>query len=88
MRLIENHAADKMERVAEAMGLNSSHEVPNAIKAFKARVGLPASLRELGYPLADLDEMALDATNSFFNASSPYHPTPAEYKAIIQEITG
>jgi 4-hydroxybutyrate dehydrogenase len=88
LRLIEKHAADKMERLAEAMGLNSSHAVPNAIKAFTARLGLPASLRELGYPVADLDEMALDAANSFFNASSPYHPTPAEYKAMIQEIMG
>lgn len=88
LRLIEKHAAEKMERLAEAMGLNSGHAAPNAIKAFNARVGLPASLRELGYPVGDPDKMAHDAANSFFNAWSPYHPTPAEYKAMIQEIMG
>jgi len=88
LRFMEKHVPDKMVRLAGAMGINSGRAVPDAIKALNARLGLPASLRALGYPDADLDEMANDAANSFFNAGSPQRPTPAEYKEMIQEMKG
>ncbi|MBP1699240.1 MAG: hypothetical protein H6Q41_4428, partial [Deltaproteobacteria bacterium] len=50
--------------------------------------GLPVSLREIGYPEGNRDEMADDAAKSFFNAWSPYPQTSAEYKALIQEMMG
>jgi alcohol dehydrogenase class IV len=86
--IIEKYATDKMDRLAKAMGLNSREGVPNAIKAFNARLGLPTSLRKIGYPDGDRDEMADNAANSFFNDRSPRPPTSAEYKALIQEIMG
>ena len=85
---IEKYVTDKMDRLAEAMGLHSGDEVPGRIKAFNARLGLPANLHEIGYPDGDRDEMADDAAKSFFNAWSPHHPTQAEYKALIQEMMG
>jgi alcohol dehydrogenase class IV len=85
---IEKYAADKMDRLAEAMGLRSREAVPGAIKALNARLGLPVSLREIGYPEGDRDEMAEDAAKSFFNDWSPHPPTSAEYKALIQEMMG
>ncbi len=88
LRLMEKHVPEKMNQLAVAMTLGSGHEVPDRIKAFNARLGLPASLRELGYPGGDIGEMASDAANSFFNAMSPYRPTPAEYELMIQEIMG
>jgi alcohol dehydrogenase class IV len=88
LSITEKYAVDKMDRLAEAMGLNSRDTVPDAIKTFNARLGLPASLHKIGYPDGDRDEMAGDAMNSFFNAGSPHHPTLAEYKALIQEIMG
>jgi 4-hydroxybutyrate dehydrogenase len=84
--IMEKYAADKMDRMAEAMGLNSRNAVPPAIKSLNARLGLPASLRKLGYPDGDRDEMAEDAANSFFNSRSPHPPTSEEYKALIKEI--
>ena len=88
LRFIEKHAADKMDRLAEAMGVRSREEVPKAIKALNTRLGLPVSLREIGYPEGNRDEMADDAAKSFFNAWSPHPPTSAEYKALIQEMMG
>jgi alcohol dehydrogenase class IV len=88
LRMIEKHAGGKMDRLAEAMGLKSRDAVPDAIKAFNARLGLPTSLHKIGYPDGDRDEMAGDAVKSFFNAWSPHPPTLAEYKALIQEIMG
>jgi len=86
LRMIEKYAAGKMDRLAEAMGLHSREGVPDAIKAFNARLGLPASLHKIGYPDGNRDEMAGDAANSFFNVWSPHPSTLAEYKALIQEI--
>jgi 4-hydroxybutyrate dehydrogenase len=88
LRFMEKHASEKMDRLARAMGLDSGLAVPAAIEAFNTRLGLPGSLRALGYPIGDLDEMAHDASKSFFNAMTPYHPTPAEYKIMIQEMRG
>jgi alcohol dehydrogenase class IV len=88
LRFIQKHAADKMDRLAEAMGLHSGEAVSGAIKAFNARLGLPASLREIGYPDGNRDEMADDAAKSFFNTWSPHPPTSAEYKVLIQEMMG
>jgi 4-hydroxybutyrate dehydrogenase len=85
---IERYAAGRMGRLAEAMGLQSGKAVSDAIKALNARLGLPASLREIGYPDGDRDEMADDAARSFFNAWSPHSLTSAEYKALIQEMMG
>ncbi|HUL31946.1 MAG TPA: iron-containing alcohol dehydrogenase, partial [Thermodesulfobacteriota bacterium] len=42
LHLIEKYASEKMDRLAEAMGLHSRDEVPATIKAFNARLGLPA----------------------------------------------
>jgi alcohol dehydrogenase class IV len=85
---MEKYAADKMDRLAEAMGLHSGEAVSDAVKALNARLGLPASLREIGYPDGDRDEMVDDAAKSFFNTWSPHPPTSAEYKALIQEMMG
>ncbi len=88
LSFIEKRATGKMDRLAEALGLHSGSDVPAAIKAFNTRLGLPASLREIGYPDGDRDEMAEDASKSFFNAGSLHPPTRAEYKALIQEMMG
>ncbi len=86
--MIEKHVTDKMDRLAEAMGVRSRDGVAGAIKTFNARLGLPANLHEIGYPDGDRDEMAVDAAKSFFNTWSPHPPNPAEYKALIQEMMG
>jgi alcohol dehydrogenase class IV len=88
LQFMEKHAFEKMGLLARAMGLHSNQTVPQAIQAFNARLGLPASLRDLGYPDGDLDEMANDAANSYFNTTSPYPPTPADYKIMIRAIMG
>jgi alcohol dehydrogenase class IV len=88
LRFIEKYAADKMGHLAEAMGLHSGEAVPEAIKTLNARLGLPVSLHEIGYPDGDRNEMADDAAKSFFNIWSPHPPTVGEYKALIQEMMG
>jgi len=88
LRLMARRVPDKMDRMAASMKLDSGRKVPEVIESLNARVGIPASLSALGYGDFDLDEAAEDSSKSYFNASSPYHPTQAEYKEMIREFMG
>lgn len=88
MRLLEPHVPDKMRDIAAATGAKPGQSAADALAALTQRVGLPATIRGLGYAGGDLDEMAEDAASSFFNGRSPYRPTVAEYKAMLTEILG
>ena len=88
LRLLLQHAAEKMDRLAKAMSLRSGDQVPESIQAMNRRVGLPSSLREFGYAGGDIDGMVKYAVQSHFNDGSPYRPTQTEYRAMIREIMG
>lgn len=88
LRFLEGHVGDRMDRLAEAMGVPRGADVPRAIADLNQRVGLPASVRELGYHKNDLDELASFAAANFFNRTSPRKPTEAEYREILAELLG
>ena len=85
LRLLERRVPEKIAALAAAMGAKNAAD---AIETMNARVGLPKNLRALGYPAGDLDEMAQDAAQSWFNARSPYRPNVEEYKAMIRTVLG
>ena len=87
LRLMAQHVPDKMDRLAAAMKLDSAANVPHAIEAINARIGLPASLRELGYGDFDLDRAAENSAKLHY-AFSPHHPSPGEYKSMIRDFMG
>ncbi len=86
LRLLDRHAPERVGHIAEAMGARVGESAADAVAALSRRVGLPDSVRALGYPSGDLDEMAGDAAASFFNLKSPYRPTVADFKSMIGEI--
>jgi len=88
LRFLEGHVGDKMTRLAEALGVHEGDEVAAAIERLNVRVGMPTTLRELGYPLDDLDKVAEVCVGSVFNLTSPRIPTHGEYKAIITDAMG
>ena len=88
LRLLASHVPDKMARLARAMALAPGTSPADAIEAMNARLGLPASLRAMGYGDADLDEMAEDAARSHFNTRSPHRPSRAEFRAMLDQIAG
>jgi alcohol dehydrogenase class IV len=88
LRLLGPHVPEKMQRLASAMGLKPGSSPAQAVEELTLRVELPKSLRQLGYPVTDVDELAGDAAGSFFNGPSPYSPSTAEYKEMILEIAG
>ena len=79
-------AARQPERAAalgKAFGLETGASLAKAVEALMRELGLPASLRELGYKTDDIPKLARQAHENFFNAFASYHPTEAEYAEML-----
>lgn len=88
MRLLEPHARDKMQLLAEAMGARPGRSAADEIEAMNAKLGIPANLRALGYAANDFDELAADCVGSQFNARSVYKPSHGDFKAMMRDLLG
>ncbi len=88
LRYYQGHVDDKLDRMAHAMGISFGDEVAAAVADLNARVGLPAGVRELGYPKNDLDALAETAAEGAFDATAPRKPTKEDYQQIIAEVLG
>ncbi len=88
LRFLEPRMSARMAQLATAMGLREGLHPADAVEAFSARVGLPKSLKEYGYRLADPERAAAVAHDCFFNLPAPHHPTQVEYRLMIEAIDG
>ena len=88
MRFFEPHLPDQLKKLAEAMELDVGTSVADGITDLNTRIGLPSSVRELGYPGDDLDAMAAYAEGVHFNAASPLRPSRDDYLNIIADAMG
>jgi len=87
LRAYETRYADKTRKLAEAFGLKSGTPA-EAVAAMNERLGIPPTLRKLGYKGGDLDELAEESHKSFFNFTAPFHPSVAEYRGLVEEVLG
>jgi 4-hydroxybutyrate dehydrogenase len=83
LRLFEGRSIGKMKPLGEAMGIAPGETSPTRLPRC---VDLPATASDAGYVPDDLDEMAQDAANSFFNLRSPYRPTKGEYQTMMADL--
>ena len=88
MRFFDGKVGDRLDRVAEAMGLGAGSDVAAGIADLNARLGIPATVRELGYENTDLDGLAATAEEAHFNATSPIRPNREEYRDIVAQVLG
>jgi len=86
LRCLAPHVGEKLEQLAHALMAKPGEGAADVVENLARRVGLPRTVRAMGYAPSDLDEMAADAAASFFNLRSPYRPTTHEYKTIIAEL--
>jgi 4-hydroxybutyrate dehydrogenase len=86
LRFLGSSVGDKLGRLAEAVGAKSGAQVADAVAALNDRIGLPRTVRELGYHKNDHEELAAYAAASHFNRTSPRSPSLAEYRHIIAEL--
>jgi alcohol dehydrogenase class IV len=87
LRAYETRYAEKTKKLAEALGLKSGTPA-EAVAAMNERLGIPSTIRKLGYKGGDLDELATDSHKSFFNFTAPFHPSVAEYRGLVEQVLG
>jgi 4-hydroxybutyrate dehydrogenase len=87
LRAYEARYAEKNRKLADALGLKSGTPA-DAVAAMNERLGIPPTMRKLGYRGGDLGELAEDSHKSFFNATAPFHPSVAEYRGLVEEVLG
>jgi 4-hydroxybutyrate dehydrogenase len=87
LRLYEQPYPEKTQKLAAAIGVASGTPA-DAVAAMNERLGIPSTIRRLGYKGGDLDELAADSHKSFFNATAPHHPAIDEYYALVEVVLG
>jgi hypothetical protein len=89
LRFVEETLGDRMTALAKkTFGLQTGSQIASAIEQLNGRIGLPTTLRELGYTVRDLDRAAELCVGSKFNETAPRVPTQDQYKIIISDIMG
>ncbi|MEX1167597.1 MAG: iron-containing alcohol dehydrogenase [Hydrogenophaga sp.] len=78
------HKERRLERMAHAMGLLSGAEVPDAITAMNARLGLPTGLAAMGVTPDMFDKVIEGAMADHCHKTNPRIATPEEYRAMLQ----
>ena len=87
-RLAEQYTPDKMQRIAQALGLAAGEKPSDAFEAMNRRLDMPKNMRDYGYGDGDMEEMIDDAFNSHFINSSPFKPTRDEMAALVKVFYG
>ena len=92
MRFYDDKIADKLNAIAHAMGQEGGQGVGERIAKFteeiNSRLGLPSSVREMGYEKNDFEAITDDAFSSHFNMTAPVMPTREEFRQIIADVLG
>jgi alcohol dehydrogenase class IV len=83
---MHQHVPDRVNDIAEAMGLSGGEKIEASLRRLFEKLKLPASLRDMGYRLGDLNELARAAAASHFNVTSRYRPSAEEYARMLQNI--
>lgn len=77
------HVPERAAEVALALGLERAASLAQAVASLMRELGLPATLAELNYRPRDPHALAQAAHQSHFNLSAPFHPTAADYAAML-----
>lgn len=92
MRFYNGLEGDRLQRIAAAMNLEADRDAGNriadAVARMNADLGLPASVRQMGYRKTDVGRMAEEARRAYFNLTAPRQPTREEYARLVVEVLG
>jgi 4-hydroxybutyrate dehydrogenase len=88
LRLMEQHVPEKTRAVAAALASVPGATAADKVEALNAKLGIAPTLSALGYKNPDYDDMAQDCAKSHFLGRSPYRPSAAEFKTMLQTVIG
>ncbi|MEO6322496.1 MAG: iron-containing alcohol dehydrogenase [Polaromonas sp.] len=75
----------RLARMARAMGLVSGSEIPDAIKAMNARLGLPAGLAAMGVTESQFDAVIDGAMADHCHKTNPRIASPDDYRDMLAQ---
>lgn len=79
---------EKWQVLGQAMGLPDGQPVDEAVARLSARIGLPATLADMGVPGDILESTAEAATRDHCHAVNPRQATRDDYLALLREAMG
>jgi hypothetical protein len=77
----------RLERMAQAMGLASAGDIPDAIRDMSARLGLPTGLAAMGVGEDVWDGVIRGAMADHCHKTNPREATAEDYRAMLAEST-
>ncbi len=77
----------RLERMAQAMGLSSAGDIPDAIRDMSARLGLPTGLAAMGVGEEVWDGVIRGAMADHCHKTNPREATAEDYRAMLAEST-
>jgi len=87
LRSYEGRYPEKTGKLADAIGIKSGTPA-EAVAEMNRRLGIPDTIRKLGYRGGDPAELAEDSHKSFFNVTAPHHPSVEDYRALVDQVLG
>jgi alcohol dehydrogenase class IV len=75
---------NRLQRMAQAMGLDSGTEIGPAIKDMNRRLGLPGGLSEMGVLRESFDQVIAGAMADHCHKTGPRLATPEDYRDMLE----
>ena len=74
---------NRLQRMAQAMGLASGSDIPEAIRDMNARLGLPTGLAAMGVQRGQFDQIIVGAMADHCHKTNPRIATAQEYAGML-----
>ena len=74
---------NRLNRMAQVMGLTSGTDIPQAIQDMSARLGLPSGLKAMGVTESLFDDVIQGAMADHCHKTNPRIATPDEYREML-----
>jgi len=92
MRYYNGLEGAKLQRIAAAMNLRADRDAGNRIADALAQMnhdlGLPSSMRQMGYEKEDIARRVEAALGRHFNPSALRQPTREDYRRLVVQVLG
>jgi alcohol dehydrogenase class IV len=76
---------NRLDRMAQAMGLQSGSDIPDAIKDMNARLGLPTGLAAMGVNQGLFDQVITGALADHCHKTNPRIASAQEYRQLLAD---
>ncbi len=85
LRSYEARYPQKTQKLAAAIGFTPGTPA-QAVTEMNWRLGIPPTMRKLGYKGGDPAELAEDSHKSWFNNTAPHHPSVEDYRVLVADV--